>query len=107
MAVRRARRPPPGATSISPSSTPKPRRRPWKVSLDLEADFERVLGLPVEIVVLNHAPVDLIHRVLRDGVLLLDRDTARRIHFEVKARNEFFDLQPVLARYRAARSSAR
>src|SRR5262245_7335336 len=56
--------------------------------LDLEADFERVLGLPVEIVVLNHAPVDLIHRVLRDGVLLLDRDTARRIPFEVKARSE-------------------
>ena len=75
--------------------------------LDLEADLERVLGRPVEIVVLNRAPVDLIHRVLRDGVLLLDRDAPRRIRFEVKARNEFFDLQPVLARYRAARPSAR
>ena len=74
---------------------------------DLEADFERVLRLPVEIVVLNQAPADLIHRVLRDGVLLLDRDPGQRIRFEVKARNEFFDLQPVLARYRAARPSAR
>jgi len=70
---------------------------------DIEAELERGLGAPVEIVVLNDAPVDLVHRVLRDGTLLLDRDPSRRIRFEVKARNEFFDLQPLLARYRAAR----
>ena len=68
---------------------------------DIEAELERGLGAPVEIVVLNDAPVDLVHRVLRDGTLLLDRDPPRRIRFEVKARNEFFDLQPLLARYRA------
>jgi predicted nucleotidyltransferase len=69
--------------------------------LDLEVELERLLGAPVQVVVLNRAPVDLIHRVLRDGALLVDRDPATRIRFEVKARNEFFDLQPILARYRA------
>ena len=69
--------------------------------LDLETELERVLSAPVQVVVLNRAPVDLIHRVLRDGLLLVDRDRAARIRFEVKARNEFFDLQPILARYRA------
>ena len=69
--------------------------------LDLEAELERLLGAPVQVVVLNRAPVDLIHRVLRDGVLLVDRDPSTRIRFEVKARNEFFYLQPILARYRA------
>lgn len=77
------------------------------LGFDLEADLERALGQPVQIVVLNTAPVDLVHRVLRDGHLLLDRDRSRRIRFEVKARNEYFDLQPVLARYRAARSPVR
>jgi predicted nucleotidyltransferase len=77
------------------------------LALDLEADLERALGLAVQVVVLNGAPVDLVHRVLRDGHLLLDRDRGRRIRFEVKARNEFFDLQPVLTRYRAVRSPAR
>ncbi len=38
--------------------------------------------------------------MLRDGVLLLDRDPSARIRFEVRARNEFFDLQPILALYR-------
>jgi predicted nucleotidyltransferase len=69
--------------------------------LGLEAELERLLGVPVQVVVLNRAPVDLIHRVLRDGALLVDRDPSARIRFEVKARNEFFDLQPILARYRA------
>jgi predicted nucleotidyltransferase len=73
---------------------------------DIEAELERGLGAPVEIVVLNDAPVDLVHRVLRDGTLLLDRDPSRRIRFEVRARNQFFDLQPLLARYRAARPPA-
>jgi predicted nucleotidyltransferase len=76
-------------------------------ALDIEADLERMLGLPVQVVILNQAPVDLVHRVLRDGKLLIDRDPSRRIRFEVKARNEFFDLQPILARYRAARPAAR
>jgi predicted nucleotidyltransferase len=77
------------------------------IPLDTEADLERVLGVPVQVVVLNQAPVDLVHRVLRDGKLLLDRDPSARIRFEVRARNEFFDLQRVLAQYRAPRVSAR
>jgi hypothetical protein len=78
-----------------------------ELPLDIEADLERVLGLPVQVVVLDRAPVDLVHRILRDGKLLLDRDPSRRIRFEVKARNEFFDLQPILARYRAGPAVAR
>ena len=68
--------------------------------LDLEGRIERTVGRPAQVIVLNTAPVDLVHRVLRDGVLVLDRDPSARIRFEVRARNEFFDLQPILARYR-------
>lgn len=68
--------------------------------LDLEGDLERALGLPVQLVVLNRAPVDLIVRVLRDGKLLLDLDRAKRIRFEVDSRNEFWDLEPYLKLYR-------
>jgi predicted nucleotidyltransferase len=68
----------------------------------LEEKIERALGIPVEVVVLNEAPPDLIHRVLRDGALLLDRDRSARIQFEVRSRNEYFDLLPFLDRYRRA-----
>jgi predicted nucleotidyltransferase len=68
---------------------------------DLAGALEARLHRPVEIVVLNQAPADLVHRVLRDGIIILERDRSARIRFEVKARNEYFDLAPVRARYRA------
>ena len=69
-------------------------------ALALEGDLERLLGYPVEVVVLNTAPVDLVHRVLRDGRLLFEGSRSARIAFEVRARNEYFDLLPFLLRYR-------
>ena len=71
--------------------------------LAIEGELERALGAPVDLVVLNDAPVDLRTRVLREGRLLLEADPAARIAFEVRTRNEAFDLEPVLTRYRAAR----
>lgn len=68
--------------------------------LDYEADLERTLDVPVQVVLLNDAPPDLAHRILRDGVLLLERDRAARLRFEVRTRNLFFDLEPFLTRYR-------
>ena len=68
--------------------------------LDLENAIHQVVARPVQVIVLNTAPVSLVHRVLRDGVLLVDRDPGARIRFEVDARNRYFDLQPFLRRYR-------
>ena len=69
-------------------------------NLTLEGDLERLLGRAVQVIVLNSAPVDLVHRVLRDGRLLCEANRSARIDFEVKARNEYFDLLPILRRYR-------
>jgi len=59
--------------------------------LDLEDRITKPLGRRAQVIVLNTAPAGLVHRVLRDGVLLLDRDPSARIGFEVRARNEFFE----------------
>jgi uncharacterized protein len=67
---------------------------------DVEDDLRGALGRPVQVTVLNGAPPDLVHRVLRDGRLVLERDRAARVRFEVASRNEYFDLKPVLDRYR-------
>ena len=66
----------------------------------LEDDLRGVLGREVQVVVLNAAPPDRVHRILRDGELVLDLDRGSRIRFEVAARNAYFDLQPFLDRYR-------
>jgi predicted nucleotidyltransferase len=66
----------------------------------IEVALERLLGCPVQIVALNRASADLVHRVLRDGRLVLDRDRVARIRFEVQSRNEYFDLAPIRRLYR-------
>jgi predicted nucleotidyltransferase len=72
---------------------------------DYEGVLERNLRKPVQLVVLNTAPPDLVHRVLRDGHLVLERDRSARIQFEVRSRNEYFDPLPFLRRYRPAAPS--
>ncbi|MEE9278984.1 MAG: nucleotidyltransferase domain-containing protein [Myxococcota bacterium] len=82
-------------------ASPEPRL--GALCLDLEGALETELGVPVDLVVLNTAHPELVHRVLLDGVLVLERDRSERIRFEVRARNEYFDLKPRLDEYRRIR----
>jgi predicted nucleotidyltransferase len=74
------------------------------LGLELGSTLERLLGKPVDLVILNRAPLDLIHRVLRDGILVCESDPSSRIRFEVQARSAYFDLLPYLHQYRRATS---
>ncbi len=77
------------------------------LGLDVGGALEHDIGQPVDVVVLNRAPIDLVHRVLRDGQLLCDRDASARIRFEVQSRNAYFDLLPYLRQYRRVTRSAK
>ncbi len=79
-------------------------RRFFGVRSRVEDDLEHLLGRPVQAVVLDTASPDLVHRVLRDGVLMYERDPSRRIRFEVAARREYLDLLPVLREYRRVKA---
>lgn len=80
--------PPPAYTFLGPAAK-------------LQDALETGLSHPVDLVVLNRAGPDLIHRLLRDGILVCERDANRRVQFEVKARNDYFDLLPYLVEYRS------
>lgn len=71
----------------------------------VEDDLEHILGRPVQAIVLDTAPPDLVHRVLRDGILIYERDPSGRISFEVSSRREYLDLLPVLREYRRVKVS--
>jgi predicted nucleotidyltransferase len=76
--------------------------------LGLADELQRTLGRRVDLIILNHAPADLVHRVLRDGILVCEPSRSGRIRFEVRLRNEYFDLEPIRTLYRrtAARGAA-
>jgi uncharacterized protein len=70
------------------------------LGFDIAGEIERVLGKPVDIVVLNRASPDLVHRILRDGLLVHESDRRMRVAFETRKRAEYFDLLPYLRQYR-------
>ncbi len=82
-----------------------PPRTLESLPVDVEDELTRLLGRPVQVVVLNHTSADLVHRVLCDGKLVSEHDPAARVRFEVRRRNEYFDLLPILRRYRRAHRS--
>ena len=84
---------------------PAPERGTYKsLRLGLRAELESELGQEIDLVVLNHAPPDLNHRVLRDAVLVIEPDPSARVRFEVRERNEYWDLKPYLYQYRRSRT---
>ena len=70
------------------------------LKLALAGDLEERLGRRVDLVVLDSQPPDFVHRVLRDGLLVVENNRSARIRFEVNARNQYFDVLPMLRRYR-------
>ncbi len=68
--------------------------------LESEAALERLLARPVQIVMLNNASPDFVHRVLRDGELVYETDRSVRIRFEVRSRQVYLDLLPIRRQYR-------
>jgi predicted nucleotidyltransferase len=71
-----------------------------RLGFDLAGELEREVGVSVDIVVLNRASPDLVHRVLRDGVLVHEGDRRMRVAFETRRRAEYFDVLPYLRQYR-------
>ena len=71
----------------------------------LRGALERALDCEVDVVDMRAAPPDLIHRILAEGRLLVDRAPDQRVAFEVRARNEYFDVLPYLRLYRAGQAA--
>lgn len=72
--------------------------------LDLEVTLEEALiqagfRVPVDVRILNLAPLSFRYRVIKEGDLLLARDDNCRVDFEVVTFSEYFDFAPFRAAY--------
>lgn len=66
----------------------------------LQSTLSQVLGREVDLVGFDAAPPDLVHQAFLDKVLVFEGNHDARIEFEIQARNEYFDLLPLLQSYR-------
>jgi predicted nucleotidyltransferase len=74
-----------------------------KLELILQGVIDGALRLlPVDVRVINRAPLTVRGRIIRDGILLYERDRARRVAFEVETRKRYFDFAPTARRLRDA-----
>jgi predicted nucleotidyltransferase len=74
-----------------------------KMELAIQGDIEAACGLsPVDVRAVSEAPLTVQGRIVQQGILLYERDRARRIAFEVATRKRYFDFAPVARRLRDA-----
>ncbi len=53
-----------------------------EIEFEMEEKIEDLTGYPVDVRVLNHAPVSFIFQVVKDGLLIKDKDPDIRSDFE-------------------------
>lgn len=72
----------------------------------LIARLEAALGCKVDLVDLTHENLPFVGPMLRERVVVLDRDTAARRAFEISVTSRWIDMEPVLARAAKVRELA-
>ncbi len=66
----------------------------WEARADMETRLCLALHRDVHLVDFERIPADLAFRVIRDGVLLVDRDRARRVALTVRHWKVYWDMTP-------------
>ncbi len=74
-----------------------------KQALFFEVDLERTLedrvGFPIDVRVINHAPLPFRYHVLKDGIPLLDRTPDLRSDYEQLTWKDYFDYKHIRDEY--------
>ncbi len=72
--------------------------RRFDLRLSLIDDLTVRLGKDVDLLDLAAAPLSLRHYIMRDGILIMEKNRRQRVRFEVSSRREYFDLKLYLDR---------
>ena len=72
---------------------------PLNYEFNLESKLESIIKYPMDIRILNQAPLSFCQNVIRNGRIVVDRDPNRRADFEGLILKEYFDFAPFRRRY--------
>ena len=79
-------------TNVKPNS-------PLNYEINLESKLERVIKYPMDIRIINRAPLSFCQSVIRNGMIVVDRDPNMRADFEGLILKQYFDFAPFHRRY--------
>lgn len=67
--------------------------------IELEIKLEEKLKYPVDVRVLNTAPLSFQYHTIKSGVLLFEKDGDIRVEFQIKTLDFYFDFAPFRKQY--------
>jgi len=67
--------------------------------IELEIKLEEKLNYPVDVRVLNFAPLSFQYHVIKGGTLMLEKDGDSRVDFQTKTLDFYFDFAPFRKQY--------
>ncbi|MHB8279504.1 MAG: type VII toxin-antitoxin system MntA family adenylyltransferase antitoxin [Candidatus Humimicrobiaceae bacterium] len=73
----------------------------FNLVLEFALELENILGKKIDIIDIENADPFFIHQVMLGKIIIIDKDTERRVSFEVDKRRTFFDMQPFYELYYA------
>ncbi len=69
------------------------------IELKLEVALEDIVHYPVDVRILNHAPLSFCQNVIRHGRVVLEKDANLRADFTGNILKQYFDFAPFRRRY--------
>lgn len=63
----------------------------FESNIEFAVQLEEIMGITVDVVDLEKVNVFILHQMMLNKIMILDKDPKRRVDFEVARRKEYFD----------------
>ncbi len=68
-------------------------KSPLEVELKLEREIENIAHVPVDVRIINHAPLSFIYSILKNRIVIVDNNKSLRADFEGLVYKKYFDFR--------------
>lgn len=74
-------------------------RSALNIELDIERELEDIIHMPVDVRILNSAPLSFVYQVIKDGIVIVDKNMDLRADFEGLTCKKYFDFRHLRIEY--------
>lgn len=68
-------------------------KSPLQLELKLEGEIENIIHIPVDVRIINYAPISFTYNILKNGIVIVDKDKSLRTDFEGLIYKKYFDFR--------------
>ncbi len=72
---------------------------PIKIELETENELEDTVRIPVDVRIINNAPLSFVYNILKRNIVIVDKDKLLRADFEGLIYKKYFDFQHLRKEY--------